>query len=151
MKLSGSWNKDLYLESSNMQKELLVEKNKKFPGSEYMFGFPKWSVITSNLTKEQINFICPTDSRLRPDQRAYENGDVELAASEKHRLEELQRGRRRLRKTNNEEFTPRWFEKTIDPDVNVETFTYRGGYWETRETGNWDEWKFGKTVDLYND
>ncbi len=38
---------------------------------------------------------APTDCRFRPDLRAYENGDLELAASEKHRLEELQRKRRK--------------------------------------------------------
>ena len=116
-----------------------------------MFSFPKWSIITSNLTKEQLNFICPTDSRLRPDQRAYENGDVDLAASEKHRLEELQRARRKVRKEKNEEFVPRWFKKVIDPDTNVETYKYRGGYWETREDGNWEKWEFGNNLDLYND
>jgi oxysterol-binding protein 1 len=32
---------------------------------------------------------------LRPDQRALENGDMELAASEKIRLEEAQRARKK--------------------------------------------------------
>jgi len=32
--------------------------------------------------------LPPTDSRLRPDQRALENGETELAIREKHRLEE---------------------------------------------------------------
>jgi hypothetical protein len=44
----------------------------------------------------QLNYIPegmeeklpPTDARFRPDQRALENGDYDLAASEKHRLEE---------------------------------------------------------------
>jgi len=35
-----------------------------------------------------LPFLPPTDTRLRPDQRALENGDFKLAASEKFRLEE---------------------------------------------------------------
>jgi hypothetical protein len=35
--------------------------------------------------KEQLP---PTDSRLRPDQRALENGEFDKASAEKHRLEE---------------------------------------------------------------
>jgi hypothetical protein len=116
-----------------------------------MFGFPKWSIITSHLTKEQLKQICPTDSRLRPDQRAYENGDVDLAASEKHRLEELQRARRKQRKEDNEIFEPRWFEYKRDEDAERDIWTYRGGYLETRETGKWEEWESGKVIDLYND
>jgi hypothetical protein len=32
--------------------------------------------------------LPPTDSRLRPDQRALENGELDLASTEKNRLEE---------------------------------------------------------------
>ena len=42
--------------------------------------------------------MAPTDSRLRPDQRALEVGDLELATPEKMRLEEKQRAARRTRK-----------------------------------------------------
>ena len=39
--------------------------------------------------------LPPTDSRFRTDQRALENGDIDLATQEKHRLEEKQRARRK--------------------------------------------------------
>lgn len=52
--------------------------------------------------------ICPTDSRLRPDIRKLESGDIDGAALEKTRLEEKQRDARRLKKSKKgEEFTPR--------------------------------------------
>ena len=52
----------------------------------------------------QLNYIPegmqkklpPTDARFRPDHRALENGDYDLAASEKHRLEEKQRAARKV-------------------------------------------------------
>ena len=49
---------------------------------------------------------CPTDSRFRPDQRLLENGDVDAASSEKFRLEEKQRGARRLRESRRERWRP---------------------------------------------
>lgn len=42
-----------------------------------------------------VSLLPITDSRFRPDQRALEFGDEDLAGDEKHRLEEKQRARRR--------------------------------------------------------
>lgn len=42
--------------------------------------------------------LCPTDSRLRPDIRKLEEGDIDGAIAEKNRLEEKQRDVRRARK-----------------------------------------------------
>lgn len=54
------------------------------------------------------NKICPTDSRLRPDIRKLESGDIDGAALEKTRLEEKQRDARKSKKAKKgEEFTPR--------------------------------------------
>lgn len=35
-----------------------------------------------------VKHLPPTDVRFRTDLRAYEYGDIEMAANEKHRLEE---------------------------------------------------------------
>ena len=77
--------------------------------------------------------LAPTDSRLRPDMRRMENGDLgtllfseflkrariwsclkhnvnifaDGAAAEKHRLEEKQRSARKERKKNNGDWSPR--------------------------------------------
>ena len=40
------------------------------------------------MTDELKQHLAPTDSRLRPDQRMLENGDMAKASDEKHRLEE---------------------------------------------------------------
>lgn len=42
--------------------------------------------------------LCPTDSRLRPDIRKLEEGDIDGAIVEKTRLEEKQRDSRKARK-----------------------------------------------------
>ncbi|KAL8171264.1 LOW QUALITY PROTEIN: hypothetical protein V2J09_023068 [Rumex salicifolius] len=76
-----------------------------------------------------IDKLPPTDSRLRPDQRHLENGEYELANSEKLRLEERQREARKIQEKG---WKPKWFVKDKDGKYN-----YRGGYWEAREQGNW--------------
>lgn len=59
----------------------------------------------------QLNYLPPglkdklplTDSRLRPDQRALEEGDLIKAANEKARLEDKQRKMRKEREQKGEE------------------------------------------------
>lgn len=53
------------------------------------------------------NTLCPTDSRLRPDVRKLESGDIDGAAAEKTRLEEKQRETRKAMKTKKIEWKPR--------------------------------------------
>lgn len=56
------------------------------------------------------NILCPTDSRLRPDIRKLEQGDIDGAAIEKTRLEEKQRDANKRRKSKNaEQWTPRYY------------------------------------------
>ncbi|KAI0118326.1 Oxysterol-binding protein-domain-containing protein, partial [Nemania sp. FL0031] len=91
--------------------------------------------IDDNLTK----YIAPTDSRYRPDQRAMEDGEYDFAATEKNRLEEAQRARRKVRQQNGEEFTPAWFELATCEVTGVEYWKYNGQYWIQREKfGNGD-------------
>ncbi|KAI1819496.1 oxysterol-binding protein [Xylaria intraflava] len=91
--------------------------------------------LDDNLTK----YIAPTDSRYRPDQRAMEDGEYDFAASEKNRLENAQRVRRKVRQQNGEEFTPAWFEKATCEVTGVEHWKFNGQYWVQREKfGNGD-------------
>ncbi|KAI1432424.1 oxysterol-binding protein [Xylaria sp. CBS 124048] len=91
--------------------------------------------LDDNLTK----YIAPTDSRYRPDQRAMEDGEYDFAASEKNRLEETQRARRKVRQQNGEEFSPAWFEKAVCEVTGAEYWKYNGQYWIQREKfGNGD-------------
>lgn len=48
--------------------------------------------------------LCPTDSRLRPDVRKLELGDIDGAAAEKTRLEEKQRDSRKALKSKKQEW-----------------------------------------------
>jgi len=75
-------------------------------------------------TEGEHKNLCSSDSRHRPDIRALENGDLEMAAKEKERLETKQREVRKPYKNCKKEsewWNPRWFmpsrnEYTKDSD-----------------------------------
>ncbi|KAI3326925.1 oxysterol-binding protein [Xylariaceae sp. AK1471] len=97
-------------------------------------------VLTFNHLDDNLEkYIAPTDSRYRPDQRAMEDGEYDLAASEKNRLEEAQRARRKVRQQHGEEFMPAWFAKARCDVTGEEYWKYKGQYWIQREKfGNGD-------------
>ncbi|KAG0598242.1 hypothetical protein M758_12G056900 [Ceratodon purpureus] len=76
--------------------------------------------------------LLASDSRLRPDRYALENGDLSRAGTEKARLEERQRTEAKLREATKQECTPRWFkmsgETTTTPWGDLEVYEYNGKY-----------------------
>uniref|UniRef100_A0A0L8FQ03 Oxysterol-binding protein n=1 Tax=Octopus bimaculoides TaxID=37653 RepID=A0A0L8FQ03_OCTBM len=68
---------------------------KAFPRPEttnQFFSFTLYAMMLNELTDNLKDRLPPTDSRLRPDIRLLEQGDIDGAAIEKNRLEEKQRG-----------------------------------------------------------
>ena len=101
-------------------------------------------VVTLNALPDSLRpYLPPTDTRLRPDQRAMEDGLYNLAAAEKNRVEEKQRAKRREREANGEEFVPRWFSKGRCAVTGEEYWVFSGEYWKVREMvgegkGTWE-------------
>ena len=100
-------------------------------------------VVTLNALPDALRAHLPrTDTRLRPDQRAMEDGAYDLAATEKNRVEEKQRAKRRQREAEGEEHLPRWFEKATCETTGEEYWKATGGYWRAREAaGKGKEWE----------
>lgn len=125
--LEGKWDEALAqkLDASHLR---ILWRITPFPRNvtEY-YGFTYFGITLNEITPDLANRLPPTDSRWRPDVRALEEGNIDLAESEKTRVEELQRERRR----RGEERKPRWFKKVGDE------WQYVGGYWEQRAKG-WD-------------
>ncbi|KAF1986909.1 hypothetical protein K402DRAFT_68949 [Aulographum hederae CBS 113979] len=85
--------------------------------------------------------VAPTDTRLRPDQRAMEDGEYDFAAEEKNRVEEKQRAARKQREANGEEFVPRWFKKGRCDITGEEYWSFSGEYWKMRnEVAKGGQW-----------
>ncbi|KAH8597750.1 oxysterol-binding protein-like protein [Bisporella sp. PMI_857] len=91
-------------------------------------------VVTLNDINDQLRpWLPPTDTRLRPDQRAMEDGEYDFAATEKNRVEEKQRAKRREREALGEEFVPKWFAKSKCKVTGEEFWEFNGRYWKERE------------------
>ena len=115
----------------NIIKEI-IKKKEPYLGQPMMFNWPIISVDFNNLDRNILMKIPPTDCRLRPDQKALEYGERDMAGDEKLKLENKQRERRKHRQTNNIEYQPNWFKQYEDVDAGEKSWGYIGGYWETR-------------------
>lgn len=136
-KLEGKWDEQLAqkLDSNHLK---VLWKISPFPrnASDY-YGFTYFGITLNEITPDMEDKLPPTDSRLRPDVRALENGDVTLADDEKTRLEQTQRERRQ----RGQDPRPRWF-KQVGSDGD---WVYTGGYWEARRNG----WKNSNVMPLW--
>ncbi|KAL8725554.1 MAG: hypothetical protein Q9166_007277 [cf. Caloplaca sp. 2 TL-2023] len=104
------------------------------------YGFTTFATQLNEVTSLESNKIPPTDSRLRPDQRKLEEGDVDAAEGMKARLEEAQRKRRTEEGKEGVDWAPRWFKKVEGPDIGEEVWRLKEGpesYWEKRGRGAW--------------
>jgi hypothetical protein len=114
----------------------LVDKPEKH------YGLTTFAAALNQITEIEDNHIPPTDSRLRPDQKALEDGDLDKAEALKARLEERQRARRRVMEEHGEEWKPKWFSKVEAEELGDEEVWRlkdgKHGYWECREKGDWE-------------
>lgn len=97
------------------------------PDHERYYGFTRYAMELNELGPE-TNYLPPTDTRFRPDQRALEEGDLNAAEQQKLHLESAQRERRKRREENSMQHEPRWFSHHRD-----DVWEYNGKYWETRK------------------
>ncbi|KAI6653376.1 Oxysterol-binding protein-related protein 2-like isoform X1 [Oopsacas minuta] len=150
--LYGNWNNEVWSctpetykrikAHSNLSKgpdsKLLCKAIPKLPNSEQYFNMPQFSIALNEL-RENMN-LPPTDARFRPDISFLENGDLERASAEKHRLEEKQRAARRLREARGETWTPLWFDLVPNPATKKEEWLFNYKYLEQN---------FHKCPDIY--
>jgi hypothetical protein len=139
--LIGKWDENMYYSNLDTSKVksvdqlkgavLLWEKNKPSPNPT-RYNLSSFAITLNELSPDLQDKLPPTDSRLRPDQRHLENGEYEKANAEKLRLERRQRMSSKLQDNG---WKPRWFQK----DGEDGTYRFKGGYWEAREHGQWDD------------
>ena len=128
--ISGTWSQSLIIRNDQTGEEFTGwEAAPLPPNSESYYHFPEWSLQLNVPPSTYAQVLPPTDSRRRPDQRALEEGHVDLANTEKRRLEEKQRATRRRNEEAGMEHRPLWFHRTGDE------WRYSGGYWEAKALG----------------
>ncbi|XP_061095917.1 oxysterol-binding protein-related protein 1 isoform X1 [Conger conger] len=117
--------------------QLLWRISPRPANSTQMYSFTSFAMQLNELDEDMEGLVPKTDCRLRPDIRAMENGDIDLASEEKKRLEEKQRAARKIRaksdeewKTRNPALGPRWFHQGLNPHLNSQDWLYSNGYWD---------------------
>uniref|UniRef100_A0A8C7Y8Y0 Oxysterol-binding protein n=1 Tax=Oryzias sinensis TaxID=183150 RepID=A0A8C7Y8Y0_9TELE len=98
--------------------------------STQMYSFTCFAMQLNELTPGMEGVIPQTDCRLRPDIRAMENGNIDLASEEKKRLEEKQRAARKNRSKSEEDWKLRWFQQGQNPHTRSQDWLFSGGYWD---------------------
>ena len=104
------------------------------------YGLTLFAAALNEITSIENSRLPPTDSRLRPDQRALEEGDLDRAEEVKVQLEEGQRARRRELEAAGESWSPRWFTQISDESDGETAWALKSGkdgYWDERARGTW--------------
>nr|XP_012418974.1 PREDICTED: oxysterol-binding protein-related protein 6 isoform X5 [Odobenus rosmarus divergens] len=130
-RLFGKWHEGLYCGVAPSAK--CIWRPGSMPTNyELYYGFTRFAIELNELDPVLKDLLPPTDARFRPDQRFLEEGNLEAAAAEKQRVEELQRSRRRYMEENNLEHIPKFFKKVIDANQR-EAWVSNDTYWELRK------------------
>ncbi|XP_029967610.1 oxysterol-binding protein-related protein 6 isoform X2 [Salarias fasciatus] len=130
-RLFGKWHEGLYCGVPPSAKCIWR------PGSmptdyELYYGFTRFAIELNELCPELKDVLPRTDARFRPDQRHLEEGNLEMASSEKQRIEDMQRARRKWNEENNIKHEPRFFKKVVDAN-HRERWVSNNTYWELRK------------------
>jgi len=87
-KISGFWDKEIKAVSiATNEQTILWQRYPDIKDFEQQYFLPRFGVNLNYLSLHSLNKVAPTDSRLRPDQRAMEYGKIDIAVTEKDRLE----------------------------------------------------------------
>ena len=140
--MNGFWNKEITITHIETGEEHLIWKCNERPDQwDHLYHFSLFTLQLNYLDEELKKKLPCTDSRLRPDQRALENGDLETASKEKHNVEEYQRALRREREKNKIEWVPKYFSTEFDEETEETVYIFNGKYWKDRESGKFKEFE----------
>lgn len=147
--VGGRWNDKIYARFTPGYEDAEIEKGGSKSKHDDNKAFLVWQahhrptgipfnltpfVVTLNDINDNLRpVLAPTDTRLRPDQRAMEDGAYDLAATEKNRVEEKQRATRRQREASGAEFSPRWFAQSTCPITGETFWAFNHEYWRVRD------------------
>ncbi|KAI4854537.1 hypothetical protein E4T44_00112 [Aureobasidium sp. EXF-8845] len=136
--LTGKWIESL---SRTDTGEIVWTAGPLVPNAPKVYGYTSFAACLNQIDEADKTTISPTDSRLRPDQRALEDGKADEAEALKARLEERQRARRKVLETHGVEWKPKFFELAKgEGDEEVwRLSTGKHGYWERRDKGDWKD------------
>uniref|UniRef100_A0A4W5QF81 Oxysterol-binding protein n=2 Tax=Hucho hucho TaxID=62062 RepID=A0A4W5QF81_9TELE len=130
--LYGKWTECMYIvDSAAMEAHKRSGKRtEEKKNCKQMYSFTSFAMQLNELDRDMEGLIPKTDCRLRPDIRAMENGDIDLASEEKKRLEEKQRAARKTRSKSDDDWKTKWFHQGQNPHNGSQDWLFSAGYWD---------------------
>lgn len=122
----GKWDEQFARQVDKDHLQVLWEAAPMPPNSAKYYGFTNFAMSLNEVTPDLQNILPPTDSRLRPDQRALEEGDVDTAENLKAQLEGRQRERRKELEEAGGTYTPQWFHLNPKKGEHDPEYIYGG-------------------------
>ena len=135
--IKGKWFERIQATNLETNETILLWEAFPRPNNyEFYYYFCRFTMQLNYLPENLKKILPPTDSRMRPDQRALENGLIKLAAQEKSRIEDKQRAARKEREFLHLKYKPVYFDEVLDSQNN-KIYRFNNKYWEDREKQNW--------------
>lgn len=138
--LTGTWTNALRITEGGKAGQEIWRIGDLVDGAPKCYGLTTFAASLNEITDIEQGKLPSTDTRLRPDQRAAENGKLDEAEQLKATLEENQRVRRKAVEQAGKEHVPRWFVKVDDIGEGEEVWKLKSGkdgYWDVRSRGDW--------------
>jgi hypothetical protein len=145
--ISGCWTESITITDLNENKEVIWTSPQPIANAPANYNFTELGILLNHFTPDMKGVIAPTDSRLREDQRLFEEGKMDQADKEKTRLEVKQRSSRKAKEERKEEIEcPLFFTKceiknmfTGKMQLHYELIQGDQGYWARRERKDWGD------------
>lgn len=96
------------------------------------YGFTQFAMELNELETADVKSLPKTDTRYRPDQKFLEEGNIDGAETEKQRIEQMQRDRKKQREESKQEYYPLFFKKVVNQKKD-ESWIFNGQYWKKRQ------------------
>jgi hypothetical protein len=138
--LTGLWTTSLKITENGKSGKEIWHVGDLVDSAPRCYGLTTFAASLNEITDFEKGHLPPTDTRLRPDQRAAEEGNLDEAESLKAKLEENQRTRRKAMEGSGKAHVPRWFvpvENAGDGEEVWRLKTGKDGYWDVRSRGDW--------------
>ncbi|XP_069373401.1 oxysterol-binding protein-related protein 7 isoform X2 [Paralichthys olivaceus] len=130
-RFGGLWHEGIFCDTLPTPK-CVWKPNPQPKDHQLYYGFSTFAMELNELNPDLKPLLPPTDSRLRPDQRLLEEGQVDEADRKKDDIEEFQRAWRKELGKRGEEHVPRFFKKAKD-SCGRDVWLTNGTYWKLRE------------------
>ena len=149
-KIKGNWNNNLYYytKKDESDKNIFwkIFDDPSLHNSLEKYVLPSYS-LNFNLVNDNLKQILPkTDSRLRPDQREYENGNIDEATKLRKIIEDKQRARHKKFDEQKIIYEPIYFNNLYSSESSDFVYIYKGNYFEDRNKGIVNE----KVFDIFS-